>query len=149
MVLAVREKRERGEEKINPTFFPQSMEFRRSEFVGPRPKVHRLDEGYAWVPKNERFHQRSKRGDFEKSKFSGLGGVLETFVGFTTLQDVGILSTFVYFHPKGCFGYISTFRCHLALFTALRGCLAWVKMTLIVVPQPVCGWFCVLICGCV
>ena len=51
--------------------------------------------------KNEGFHQRSKGRDFGKSKFSGLGGVLKTFFGSTTLQEVGILPTFVYFHPKG------------------------------------------------
>ena len=33
------------------------------------------------------------------------------------------------------------------LIDALRGCLACFKMTLIVVLQPVCGQFCVLICG--
>ena len=31
----------------------------------------------------------------------------------------------------------------------LRGYLAWVKTTLIAVLRPVCGRFCVLICGCV
>ena len=51
--------------------------------------------------KNEGFHRRSKGGDFGKSKFLGLGGVLETSFGSTTLQEVGILSTLVYFHPKG------------------------------------------------
>ena len=48
--------------------------------------------------KKEGFHRRSKRVDFEKSKFSGLGGVLETSFGSTTLQEVGILPTLVYFH---------------------------------------------------
>ena len=37
----------------------------------------------------------------------------------------------------------------LAGFSALRGCLEWVKMTLIVVLRPICGRFCVLICCCV
>ena len=60
------------------------------------PKVHRLYEGYAWVQKKEGFHRRSKGGDFEKSKFSRLEGVLETSFGSTTLKEVGILSTFVY-----------------------------------------------------
>ena len=35
--------------------------------------------------KKEGFHRRSKGGDFRKSKFSGLGGVLETSFGSTTL----------------------------------------------------------------
>ena len=47
--------------------------------------------------KNEGFHQRSKGGDFGKSKFSGLGGVLETSFSFTMLQEVRILPTLVYF----------------------------------------------------
>ena len=33
----------------------RSTEFRRSEFVEPRVKVHLLDEGYAWVPKRRDF----------------------------------------------------------------------------------------------
>ena len=98
--------------------------------------------------KKEGFHRRSKGGGFEKSKFSGLGGVLKTSFRSTTLQEVEILYTLVYFHPKGCFGYISTLRRCLALFYALRSCLAWVKTTLIAVLWPVCGRFCVLICGC-
>ena len=46
--------------------------------------------------KKEGFHRRFKGGDFGKSKFSGLGGVLETSFGSTTLREVGILPTFVY-----------------------------------------------------
>ena len=49
--------------------------------------------------KKEGFHRKSKGGDFGKSKFSGLGGVLETSFSSTTLQDVGILPTLVYFPP--------------------------------------------------
>ena len=51
--------------------------------------------------KNEEFHRKPKGGYFGKSKFSGLGGVLETLFGSTTFQEVGILPTLVYFHPKG------------------------------------------------
>ena len=76
--------------------------------------------------KKEVFHRRSKGGDFGKSKFSGLGGVLETSFGSTTFQKVGILSTLVYFHSKDCFGSNTTFRSRLALFSALRSYLAWV-----------------------
>ena len=49
--------------------------------------------------KNEGFHRRSKREDLEKSKFSGLGGVLETSYHSTTLQEVGVLPTLVNFQP--------------------------------------------------
>ena len=73
--------------------------------------------------------------------FSGLGGVLETSFGSTTLQEVGILLTLVYFHLKGGFGSISTLSSRLALSSALRGCLAWVKTTLIAILRRVCGQF--------
>ena len=75
------------------------------------------------------------------------------------LKEVRILPTLVYFYLKNHFGYIFTLRSRLAMFSALRACLAlfsairgrlaWVKMTLIAVLRPICGWFCVLICGCV
>ena len=51
--------------------------------------------------KNEGFHRRSEEEYLGKSDFSGLGGVLETSFGSTMLQEVGILPTLVYFHPKG------------------------------------------------
>ena len=69
--------REREGEKKNPNFSLQSMEFRRSEFVGPRTKVHPLDEGYAWVPKSRDFTEDSNK-ELGKSKVSGLGSVHET-----------------------------------------------------------------------
>ena len=50
--------------------------------------------------KKEGFHRRSEGGYLGKSKFSGLGGVLETFFGSTKLQKVGILPTLVYFNLK-------------------------------------------------
>ena len=46
--------------------------------------------------KNEGFHQRSEEGDLGKSDFSGLGGVLETSLCSTMLQEVRILPTLVY-----------------------------------------------------
>ena len=61
------EKRERkGEAK---GFFRQSTEFRRSEFVEPRTKVHRFDEGYAWVPKTRDFIKDSKEEIWENQSF--------------------------------------------------------------------------------
>ena len=55
--------------------------------------------------KKEGIHRRSKGGDFGKSKFLGLGGVLETSFGSSTmLQEVGILPTLVYFPFQGLFG---------------------------------------------
>ena len=62
------------EKKRIQAFFQQSMEFRLSEFVGPRTKVHRLDKSYAYVPKNEGFHRRSKGGDLGEIKVFGFRG---------------------------------------------------------------------------
>ena len=45
------EKRERGE----PSFLPRSTKFCGSVFVGPRTKVHCIDERYTWVPENRDF----------------------------------------------------------------------------------------------
>ena len=64
--------------------------------------------------KKEGFSQRS-RGDFRKSNFLGLGGVLETFFGSTTLQEVAILPTLVYFHPKRLILGEMLYRCPKAL----------------------------------
>ena len=50
--------------------------------------------------KNEGFHRRSEEGYLGKSHFWGLGGV-DTSFSSTMLQEVGILPTLVYFHPKG------------------------------------------------
>ena len=44
-----------------------------------------------------------KRGDLEKSKFSGLGGVLKTSYHSTMLQEIEVLPTLDYFQPWDCF----------------------------------------------
>ena len=98
-------------------------------------KVHLLDESYAYIQKIRNFTGDSKMR-FREIKDFGLGR-LSTHA--TMLQDVGILPTLVSFHPKGCFGSISTLRSRLALFSALRGCLTWVKTTLIAILRPFCG----------
>ena len=46
-------------------------EFGWSEFIGPRTKVHLLDESYAWVPKSQDFAKDLSK-KFGKSKVSGL-----------------------------------------------------------------------------
>ena len=48
------------EKKTIQVFFRRSTKFRRSEFVGPRSKVHRLDKGYACVPKMRDFIKNPK-----------------------------------------------------------------------------------------
>ena len=55
-------------EMKNQNFSLRSTEFRRSEFVGPRTKVHLLDEGYVWVLKTWDFADDSSK-EFGKSKF--------------------------------------------------------------------------------
>ena len=57
-------------------FLPRSTEFHWSVFIGPRTKVHRIDEGYAWVPKTWDISENLNE-DFVESKVSGLGSVQE------------------------------------------------------------------------
>ena len=58
-----------------------------------------------------------------KSKFLGLGGVLETSFSSTTLQEVGIFSTLVYFHPRGLILRGMLCRGLKGLFCCFRNCL--------------------------
>ena len=67
-----REKRERRERSFS--FSLQSTKINGSVFVGPKPKDHLLDKGYAWVPKTRDFAEDSSE-DFRKSRVSGLGSV--------------------------------------------------------------------------
>ena len=53
------------------------MKFCRLEFVGPRIKVHLLDEGYVWVLKTMDFVEDLSEG-FGNSKVLGLGSVHKT-----------------------------------------------------------------------
>ena len=67
-----------GEEgkKRAKSFLLRSTEFRRSKFVRLRTKVHRIDEGYAWIPKTKDFTEDPSE-ELGKSKVSGLGSVHE------------------------------------------------------------------------
>ena len=40
----------RREKEESQGFLPRSTKFRWSVSVGPRTKVHCVDEGYAWIP---------------------------------------------------------------------------------------------------
>ena len=73
MVVGERGRKKKEKEK-NSNFSLRSMEFCRSEFIGPRTKVHLLDEGYVWVPKTRDFPEDSSE-EFGKSKVSGLGSI--------------------------------------------------------------------------
>ena len=57
-------------------------------------------------------------------------------------RDSSYLSLFLLlwtdFYLKGC----------LVGFSTPKGYLAWVKTTLIAILRPICGQFCVSICGC-
>ena len=79
------------------------MEFRRSEFVKPRVKVHLLDKGYACVPKKGGISPKIQRSDFGEIKVFEFRSILETSYHSTTLQDIRIPPTLVYFHPLSCF----------------------------------------------
>ena len=63
--------KEVGEESFQ-AFFRRSTEFRQLEFVEPRTKVHRLDEGYTFLPKTRDFAENPKEEIWGKSKFSSL-----------------------------------------------------------------------------
>ena len=65
---------ERKKKKRNSNFSLRSTKFRSFEFIGPRTKVHLLDEDYMWVPKTRDFYGDASK-EFEKSKVSGLGSV--------------------------------------------------------------------------
>ena len=64
--MRVREERKRRDKG----FFSRSIEFCRLKFIGPRMKVHHIDEGYAWVPKTRDFVEDPSE-EFGKSKVSG------------------------------------------------------------------------------
>ena len=71
---------EKGRKERTPSFSLRYTEFRQLDFFGLKLKVHRLDDGFAWVQK--------KRRDFiedPKEEISGLGGILETSFGSTML----------------------------------------------------------------
>ena len=75
---------------LSPILGVPSVEIRRAKSESSSTR-----RGIRVGTKKKIFHRRSKGGDFRKSKFSGLGGVLETSFGSTTLQEVWVLPTFV------------------------------------------------------
>ena len=88
--------REKGEEESFQNFSLRSTEFRRSEFVEPRTKVHLLDEGYTWILKTLDFTNDSSE-ELGKSKVSVLEVSTRLPRVSSTLQEVRILPTLVYF----------------------------------------------------
>ena len=64
--------RVREERKMRAkSFLPRSTKFYWLVFVGLRKKVHRVGEGYAWVPKTRDF-AKDPNEKFGKSKVLGL-----------------------------------------------------------------------------
>ena len=85
-------------------FSLRSLELRWSSCVGLRLKVGVLGEGYAWIPQNSEFHKgfmQEVRGvkifGFRKCPWDFIGSLL-------MLQEVGNLSTRVYFPSRSHFG---------------------------------------------
>ena len=68
------------------------METDWSKFIGPRTKVHLLDEGYVWVPKTRDFAEDSSK-ELGKSKVSSLGSVHGTSYSFLDSSYFGLFST--------------------------------------------------------
>ena len=66
--------------------------------------------------KMEGFNRRPKGGDLGKSNFLGLGDVLETSFGSTTLQEAGIFPTLVLFPSYGLILGGMLCRCPKGLF---------------------------------
>ena len=62
MFLGLTEKEGRRKKEENQGFLPRSTEFQWSVLVGPRTKVHRVDERYTWVPENRDF-AKDPRGE--------------------------------------------------------------------------------------
>ena len=85
------------------------MEFRRSEFVRLRTKVHCIDEDYTWVPKKRDF-AKDPNEKFKKSKVSSLESVLRTFNDYYYVprgRDSSNLGLFFIFGQKDgrCSGF--------------------------------------------
>ena len=74
---------ERERESIK-AFFRRSLEFRTSEFVEPRTKVHRLNEGYTCVPKTRSFTKDPKEEIWGNQSFR-VKEVLLTLSTFSTI----------------------------------------------------------------
>ena len=58
-----------GRKRASKLSFNDSTEFRRSEFVETRVKVHLLDEGYAYVPKMRDFTEDPREEIWRNQNF--------------------------------------------------------------------------------
>ena len=89
------------------SFLPRSTEFRWSVFVGPKTKVHRIDEGYAWVPRKKYFIE-DPRKEIEFFGFRKLPTHVFMLQEVRNFSYLGLLSIFGSekegFSFKGLFG---------------------------------------------
>ena len=73
-------------------------------FFWVKEKVHRIDEGYTWVPRTRDFIE-DPRKEIRKIEVAGFRRLS---TGASTLQEVGIFPTLVYFPCmgglRGCLG---------------------------------------------
>ena len=88
-------------------FLLRSTEFRWSVFVGPKTTVHRIDEGYAWVPRKKDFAE-DPRKEIEVVGFRKLPTHVFTLQEVRDFSYLGLLSIFGLgkegFSFKGLFG---------------------------------------------
>ena len=78
------EREKKGEKMSFQNFSLRSTEIGWLEFVGPRTKVHLLDESYACVPKSQDFTKYLSE-EFGKSKVSGFWKCPRDFQEFLLL----------------------------------------------------------------
>ena len=90
-----------GEKERDPMILSQILGVPLVGIFGPRVKVHLLDEGYTYVPKSWDFIENPKEEIWGKSKAQAWELFLRLSTHYSTLQEVEILPTLVYFHPKG------------------------------------------------
>ena len=140
--LMGKKKRKRERKRIQPSFHdPRSSVNRNSSGQEPKFIVStRVTLGY----QKRRISSKIRRKRFWEIGFFGIRRCSRDLLQFYYAQrgrDSSYIDLFLLLwtdlYLRGC----------LARFYALRGCLAWVKTPLIVVLQPVCSLFCVLICG--
>ena len=81
------------------SFLPRSTEFHRSVFVGPRIKVHRIDKGYAWVPRKKDFAKDPRR-EFWEIKVIGFRRLPTHVSMLQEVRDSSYLDLLSIFGPR-------------------------------------------------
>ena len=89
----------RGRKESFQAFFRQSTKFHRSEFVKTITKVHRLDEGNAYIPKMRDFTKDLKEEILRNQRFRAREASYQCYCTSRGRDS----SYLVYFQPWGCF----------------------------------------------